>query len=186
MKSYSSSAVILSSVLVVAGSLAAGRDTQHPTDTIVVGAGNDLRCRLEKGLRVTKSGEPITAKLVEPVYAGTTIAIPEGSTLIGHVSSIASEPRRSRQILRGDFSRPKTANVTFDAIILRDGTKVPIRTDTTVGVSDVRTAMYLPKSQRPGVRQKMKDAYEACLRATQNAKIEPSCHHESALSSRIS
>jgi hypothetical protein len=48
--------------------------------------------------------------------------------------------------------------VTFDNVILPDGTAVPIHTDTAIGVSDVKTAQYLPKSQRPGVRQKMKDA----------------------------
>jgi type IV secretory pathway VirB10-like protein len=124
----------------------------------VVEAGNDLRCRLEKGLRITKSGEPITAKLVEPVYIGTTIAIPQGSTIKGHVSSISAAPRRKGQILRGDFTPPRTAYVTFDNVILPDGTSVPIRTDPTVGVSDVKMAQYLPKSQRPGVRRKVKDA----------------------------
>jgi len=124
----------------------------------MVGAGNDLRCRLEKGLRITKSGEPITAKLVEPVYAGTTIAIPEGSTIKGHVSSISNAPGRAGHILRGDFTPPRTAHVTFDNVILPDGTAVPIHTDATIGVSDVKMAQYLPKSQRPGVRQKMKDA----------------------------
>jgi hypothetical protein len=158
MKSYINSIVISFSVLAASVSVAAAQDTKRPQSTIVIGAGNDLRCRLEKGLRITKSGEPITAKLVEPVYAGTTIAIPEGSTIKGHVSSISSAPRRKRQILRGDFTRPRTAHVTFDNVILPDGTAVQIRTDTTIGVSDVKTAQYLPKSQRPGVRQKMKDA----------------------------
>jgi len=139
-------------------SLAAAQDTQPPQNTIVVGAGNDLRCRLEKGLRITKSGESITARLVEPVYAGTTIAIPEGSTIKGHVSSISSAPGRAGQILRGDFAPPRTAHVTFDNVILPDGTAVRIHTDTTIGVSDVKMAQYLPKSQRPGVRQKIKDA----------------------------
>jgi hypothetical protein len=125
---------------------------------IVVEAGNDLRCRLEKGLRITRSGEPITAELVEPVYPGTTIAIPEGSTVKGYVSSISSAPRHKGQLLRGDFTRPRTANVTFDSVILPDGTALPIHTDSTIGVSDVKTAQYLPKSQRPGVRHKMKDA----------------------------
>jgi hypothetical protein len=118
----------------------------------------DLRCRLEKGLRITKSGEPITAKLVEPVYAGTTIAIPEGSTIKGHVSSISNAPGRAGHILRGDFTPPRTAHVTFDNVILPDGTAVKIHTDTIIGVSDVKMAQYLPKSQRPGVRQKMEDA----------------------------
>src|SRR5712671_4483368 len=157
MKSYINSVVISCSVLAASVSLAAVPDSQ-PQSTIVVEAGNDLRCRLEKGLRITKAGEPITARLVEPVYAGTTIAIPEGSTIKGHVSSISSTPRHKGQILRGDFTRPRTANVTFDGVILPDGTALPIHTDSTVGVSDIKTAQYLPKSQRPGVRQKMKDA----------------------------
>ena len=158
MRSYINSIVISFSVLAASASLAATQDAQSSQNTIVVEAGNDLRCRLEKGFRITKSGEPITAKLVEPVYAGTTIAIPEGSTVKGHVSSISSAPRHKGQLLRGDFTRPRTANVSFDSVILPDGTALPIHTDSTIGVSDVKTAQYLPKSQRPGIRQKMKDA----------------------------
>lgn len=158
MKSYVYSTVISCSVLAASVSLAAAPDAQPPQSTIVVAAGNDLRCRLEKGLRITKAGESITAKLVEPVYAGTAIAIPEGSTIKGHVSSISSAPRHKGQILRGDFTRPRTAHVTFDHVTFPNGTAVQIRTDATIGVSDVQTAQYLPKSQRPGVRQKMKDA----------------------------
>src|SRR6266576_4767916 len=126
MKSCINSIVISCSVLAASVSLAAAQDTQPPQNTIVVGAGNDLRCRLEKGLRITKSGESITARLVEPVYAGTTIAIPEGSTIKGHVSSISSAPGRATQILRGDFTPPRTAHVTFDNVILPDGTAVQI------------------------------------------------------------
>jgi hypothetical protein len=158
MRSYINRIVISFSVLAASASLAAAQDVQSSQNTIVVGAGNDLRCRLGKGLRITKSGEPITAKLVEPVYAGATIAIPEGSTVTGHVSSISRAPRHKGQLLRGDFTRPRTANVTFDSVILPDGTALPIHTNSTIGVSDVKTAQYLPKSQRPGMRQKMKDA----------------------------
>src|SRR4029077_935403 len=158
MRSYINSIVISFSVLAASASLAATQDAQSLQNTIVVEAGNDLRCRLEKGLRITRSGEPMTAKLDDPAYAGTTNAIPEGSTVKGHVSSISSAARHKGQLLRGDFTRPRTANVTFDSIILPDGTALPIHTDSTIGVSDVKTAHYLPKSQRPGIRQKMKDA----------------------------
>jgi hypothetical protein len=158
VKSCINSIVISCSVLAASASLAAAQDTQPPQNTIVVGAGNDLRCRLEKGLRISKSGEPITARLVEPVYAGTTVAIPEGSTIKGHVSSISSAPGRAGQILRGDFTPPRTAHVTFDNVIFPDGTAVQIHTDTTIGVSDVKMARYLPKSQRSSIHQKIKDA----------------------------
>src|SRR5580700_11637712 len=142
MKSYIKRVVISFSVLAASASLAAAQDTQPPQSAIVVGAGNDLRCRLEKGLRITKSGEPITARLAEPVYAGTIIAIPEGSMVKGHVSSISGAPRHKGQILRGDFTRPRTAHVTFDNVTFPEGTTVQIRTDATIGVSDVQTAQY--------------------------------------------
>ena len=158
MKLYVYSTVISCSVLAASLPLVGATDAQPSQTTIAVAAGNDLRCRLEKGLRITKSGEPITAKLVEAVYAGTIIAIPQGSTIKGHVSWISSAPRHKGQILRGDFTRPRTAHVTFDNVTFPDGTAVQIRTDATIGVSDVQTSQYLPKSQRPGVRQKMKDA----------------------------
>src|SRR6202790_4234685 len=163
---YINSIVLSCSVLAASVALVAALDAQ-PQSALVVGAGNDLRCRLEKGLRITKSGEPITAKLVEPVYAGTTIAIPEGSTIKGHVSSISNAPGRAGHILRGDFTPPRTAHVTFDNVILPDGTAVQIHTDATIGVSDVKMAQYLPKSQRPGVRQKMEDVqYDQHQRTT--------------------
>ena len=141
-------------------SITAAQEVQPSPNTVVVGSGNDLRCRLEKGLRITKPGEPITAKLVEPVYAGTTLAIPEGSTIKGHVSSVSTAPlkKRTGRLLRGDLTPPRTASVTFDHIILPDGTALQVHTDTTIGISDVQTAQYVPKSQRPGVRQKLKDA----------------------------
>src|SRR5258708_6739360 len=141
-------------------SITAAQEVQPSPNTVVVGSGNDLRCRLEKGLRITKPGEPITAKLVEPVYAGTTLAIPEGSTIKGHVSSVSTAPlkKRTGRLLRGDLTPPRTASVTFDHIILPDGTALQVHTDTTIGISDVQTAQFVPKSQRPGVRQKLKDA----------------------------
>src|SRR5258707_7620659 len=162
MKSHITGMLISFSILTASISLAAAQEAQPSQNTIVVGSGNDLQCRLDKGLRITKAGQPITARLVEPVYIGTILAIPEGSTIKGHLSSVSTTPlsRRTGRLLSGDFTPPKTANVTFDHLILSDGTSLPIRTDTTVGVSGVKTAKYLPKSQRPGVRQKVKDAAE--------------------------
>ncbi|MCU1223508.1 MAG: hypothetical protein JWQ42_1601 [Edaphobacter sp.] len=79
---------------------------------IVVGSGNELRCRLDKSLRITKSGEPVTARLVEPVYIGTTLAIPEGSKIVGYVSSVSTAPlnKRTARLLNGDFTPPQPAD----------------------------------------------------------------------------
>ena len=48
----------------------------------------------------------------------------------------------------------------FDRLVLADGNSLPIHTDTTVGLSGLKTTKYLPKSQRPGVRGMVKDAAE--------------------------
>ena len=114
---------------------------------LVVEPGNDFRAALEKGVRLKAVGQPITAKLLEPVYAGENLAVPAGSTIKGHVSAI-----------NGDFTPPKTAHVTFDQLVLSDGTTVPIHSDSVVGLGRVANSRYLPKAQRPGIRKKLKGA----------------------------
>jgi hypothetical protein len=129
-------------------------------ENIVVEPGNDFRASLQKGVRLKKVGQPITAKLLEPVYAGETLAIPAGSTVKGHVSSISKVPMHKRvgRLLDGDFTPPKIAHVTFDQLVLSDGSVVPVHSDSAVGIGRVANSRYLPKSQRPGVRQKLKSA----------------------------
>ena len=160
MKSHITQMLFSFSLLTASISPAVTQEVQLSPNTIVVGSGSDLRCSLDKGLRITKAGEPITARLVQPVYVGTALAIPRGATVQGHVSSVSTAPlsKRTGRLLNGDFTPPRTANVTFDHLVLSDGNSLPIHTDTTVGVSGMKTAKYLPKSQRSGVRGVVKDA----------------------------
>jgi Bacterial conjugation TrbI-like protein len=136
------------------------QETRSEGKTLVVEPGNDLRAALEKGMRLRAPGQPITARLLEPVYAGQDLAIPAGSTIKGHVSAISTAPmrKRARRFLNGDFTPPKTAHVTFDQLVLSDGTMVPIHSDSVVGRGRVANSRYLPKAERPGVRQKVKGA----------------------------
>jgi hypothetical protein len=66
--------------------------------------------------------------------------------------------KRAGRLLAGDFTPPKTAHVTFDQLVLSDGTTVPIHSDSAVGIGRVANSRYLPKAQRPGIRQKLKGA----------------------------
>jgi hypothetical protein len=136
------------------------QETGPEKKSLVVEPGNDFRAALEKGVRLKAPGQAITAKLLEPVYAGEVLAIPAGSTIKGHVSAISTTPMRKRagRLLAGDFTPPKTAHVTFDQLVLSDGTTVPIHSDSAVGLGRVSNSRYLPKAQRPGVRQKLKGA----------------------------
>src|SRR6267143_5630896 len=137
-----------------------GAGVAQTPETLVVGPGNDFRAALEKGVSLKAVGQPITAKLLEPVYAGEVLAIPVGSTIKGHVSAISTAPmrKRARRLLNGDFTPPKTAQVTFDQLVLSDGTMVPIHSDSGVGLGRVANSRFLPKAHRPGMRQKLKGA----------------------------
>src|SRR5260221_1997300 len=148
------------SVLGFAGIPVRAQETDSEKETVVVEPGNNLRAALEKGVRLKAVGQPITAKLIEPVYAGEALAIPAGSTIKGHVSSISKAPmrKRTRRLLNGDFTPPKTARVPFDQLVLSDGTSVPIHSDSAAGLGRVANSRYLPKAQRPGIRQKLKGA----------------------------
>jgi hypothetical protein len=128
--------------------------------SLVIEPGNDFRAALDKGVRLKKVGQPVTAKLVEPVYAGENLAIPAGSTIKGHVSAISTVPmhKRAGRILGGDFTPPKTAHVAFDQLVLSDGTTVSIHTDSAVGLGRVANSRYLPAAQRPGTFKKIKGA----------------------------
>src|SRR5580692_786790 len=78
--------------------------TRPERETLVVEPGNDFRAALEKGVRLKSVGQPITAKLLEPVYAGEALAIPAGSTVKGHVSAISTAPhKRVGRLLSGDL-----------------------------------------------------------------------------------
>ena len=160
MKSQISGMLFSFSILTASLSPAVAQGTQLFPNSIVVGSGTDIRCRLDKGLRVTKAGEPVTARLVKPVYVGTVLAIPEGSTIQGHVSFVSTAPwsKRTGRLLSGDFTPPHAAHVAFEYVVFSDGSSLPIHTDATVGVSGLKTAKYLPKSQRPGVRDMVLDA----------------------------
>ena len=148
------------SVLVLTAISVRAQETTPERKSLVIESGNDFRAALEKGVRLKAAGQPITAKLLEPVYAGEDLAIPAGSTIKGHVSSISKAPMRKRagRLLAGDFTPPKTANVTFDQIVLADGTTVPIHSDSSIGIGRVANSQYVPKAQRPGMRQKLKGA----------------------------
>jgi hypothetical protein len=152
--------LLFHSVLGLPGIPARAQDTRSEEKALVVEPGNDFRAALERGVRLKAVGQPVTAKLLEPVYAGEDLALPAGSTIKGHVSSITTAPMRKRagRLLAGDFTPPKTAHVTFDQLVLSDGTTVPIHSDSAAGLGRVANSQYLPKSQRPGFHKKLKTA----------------------------
>jgi hypothetical protein len=118
----------------------------------VVPSGSVLRSRLEDTVRMT-SGTPVSAVLTEPLYVEEALVFPPGTVVKGHITSVGSLPfsNRIRRLLGGDFTPPKTARVTFDQLILADGTIIPMSTNSVIGVNGMCRAIYAPNTQRPGI-----------------------------------
>jgi len=53
--------------------------------------------------------------------------------------------KRVGRLLDGDFTPPKIAHVTFDQLVLSDGSVVPVHSDSTVGIGRVANSRYLPR-----------------------------------------
>jgi len=70
---------------------------QAATDTLTIPAGTTIRAELTTLLttKTSKTGDPFTARVVEPVFGGGTEIVPENSTIEGHVTFLKSPGRVS-------------------------------------------------------------------------------------------
>src|SRR5947209_5840069 len=96
---------------------------------LTVSAGVPLRLYLTK--RLTKrEGEPVHAKVLEPVFAFDRQVIPAGSEVEGRVSHLKSVPKMTRisAILNGDFTPLHVAEVEFTTLLMPDGRQLPLKT----------------------------------------------------------
>src|SRR5689334_20197259 len=72
---------------------------------LTVPAGAPLRVYLTRRLP-KKVGQPVHAKLFEPVFAFNREVLPAGAEVLGHVSRLAPVPimQRAAAIINGDFT----------------------------------------------------------------------------------
>ena len=99
-------------------------------DAATVPSGVPLRVALEKRVGIKRAGEPIHGTLVEPVYVYDRMVLPAGSLVEGHVAEIGGVPvkRRLKAILSGNLTPPRNVRAQFDAVVLKDGSRLPLRT----------------------------------------------------------
>jgi hypothetical protein len=109
------------------------------TIKLVVDKGAPLWLALAKPLPAKHEGETVEARLVEPVYAFDRIVVPAGTQVLGRVSKIqpVSHQVRERAILAGDFTPLRDAQIEFDTLVFKDGTRVPMQTKVSAGLPDV-------------------------------------------------
>ena len=106
---------------------------------LVLRPGTPLRVALDQRVRVRRAGQPVTATVVEPVYAYDRIVVPAGAKVLGHLEKLErpSGGTRLRAMLAGDFSPPRGVVLAFNSLVLPGAQAIAIHTVVTRGAEDV-------------------------------------------------
>lgn len=130
---------------------AGGTVATPPDDSIelVVAAGRPLRIALDRRVRVKRVGQPVTATVVEPVYAYDRIVVPAGARVVGTIERLDRPSERSAWLgfLRLDLSPARPVALRFDQLVLADGTTVPLTTRVGPGMGDMVLSASAPRKK---------------------------------------
>jgi type IV secretory pathway VirB10-like protein len=115
--------------------LAQDRPNASQAVTLTVQAGTPLDVALDKPLPIKRAGVPVEGHLVEPLYVFDHRVVPQGSRILGRVTQVENISRKKRAlaIANGDFTPLRRAHVNFDTLVLKDGSRIPLRTAVSQG-----------------------------------------------------
>jgi len=105
---------------------------------LTVKEGIPLQVMLTEKLRY-KEGETVRGKIVEPVYAFDREVIPSGTEVLGKITGFKKGGtwKRMSNLLGGDFTPVREPLITFDTLVLDDGSRIPIETTVEAGTDTV-------------------------------------------------
>src|SRR6266478_5533963 len=109
------------------------------TVALTVAKGAPLQVALDQEIRVKQVGQPVHARIVEPVYAFDHIVVPVGSEVVGEITKIESlsEGKRTLAVLNADFTPLRKVEVGFHELVLPDGRRFSLHTSVTPGSGQV-------------------------------------------------
>ncbi len=138
-KRFTLSLVFVPSLVFAQTAAVAGGATPAPAARVTVQAGAAFHVALGKKVRIKNAGIAVEGRVVEPIYVFDRMAIPAGTQVLGRVASIEplSRKRRALAIANGDFTPLRKAHLDFDALVLKDGTRIPLHTSVSEGVPNV-------------------------------------------------
>ena len=134
--------------------LAVAQDPSAPSSgniqiPLTVHSGVPFRVYIAKRLRM-RMGEPVSAKLIDPIYAFDRIVVPSGAELQGHVTGFdpVSKMNRTHAILGGDFTPLHFARVEFTTLVTPDGHTRRIQTLDSEGLPTLYSRPRPSKNKR--------------------------------------
>jgi hypothetical protein len=113
-------------------------------------SGTPLQVALDREVRVKREGQPIHGHLMQPVYAFDHLVLPLGTRVEGHVSKIGRPTGKQLtfSILNADFTPTRPIQVSFDQIVLADGTHLPLHATVVPGSGQVIRLVDTRSAQR--------------------------------------
>jgi hypothetical protein len=127
---------------------------------------------LDEEIRVKRVGQPVHARVVEPVYAFDRLVVAVGSQVTGQVTKIEaiSGGKRTIAALDADFTPERKVEVSFNDLALPDGRHFPLQTSVSPGSGQViRFVAAAESKERKGVKDA---ASERTKQAKEQAKQE--------------
>ena len=138
--------------------------------SLTVPKGASLEVALDREVRVKKVGEPIHARIVEPVYAFDRLVVPVGSEVLGDVTRIGaiSAGKRTLSVLNADFTPARDVEIGFRELVLPDGRHLPLHTNVTADSGQV--VQFVTASETKSKKSIKDKASEKTEEAKQQAK----------------
>ena len=101
--------------------------------------GTPLQVALDQEIRVANPGQPVHARIMEPVYAFDRLVIPVGSKVEGQITQIGkiSATNRTLAALDADFTPARRVEVSFSDLELPDGRHFQLQTNVTAGSGQI-------------------------------------------------
>jgi hypothetical protein len=149
-----------------------------PTIALTVPKGTPLQVAIDCEVRVKKVGQPVHARVVEPVYAFDHVVIPVGAEVTGQLTGIApiSGGKRTLAALDADFSPARQVEVSFTELVLADRRRFPFETSVTPGSGQVIRFITAADDQ-----EKKKGVKNAASEKTKEAKEQARQQWEAAM-----
>ena len=123
------------------------------TPPVTLPAGTPLVMRLIDN-RPMRAGVPVTAELIYPVYSDNHLVVPAKSLLNGTVVALRPDTsRRIRARLGGDLTPFHIPVVQFTELVLPDGARIPMSTETSTDGAPIFRAVAPPPSKGGFFRQ---------------------------------
>jgi len=155
-------------------------NTPAPPQTVALSVpkGTPLQVALDQEIRVRKVGQPIHARIVEPVYAFDQIVIPVGAEVTGQITKIGaiSGGKRTMSALDANFTPTRKVEVSFNELVLADGKHLAVQTNVTPGSGQV--IQFVAAAEN---KDKKKGAQDAAADKTRQAKAQARQEWDSAM-----